>query len=348
MDKISIVIADQDERYITAIEYIFVERSREIINLEIITNSNYLENFFSIPRKLDVLIINEKLYTENIKKQDIKNIFLLSEEPVKKDDTGMLDLYTLYKYSSVKDIYNEIMNKSKLKKVKNTNETKVITVYSPSGGVGKTTVAVGIASAISNSNKNVLYVNTETLQNFNYFIKREAYISSAKFENLFINRDEEFMKYFHEVRGECKFDYLLPFRQSLSGLGVGINEYMFFIERIKELKKYDFIVVDTSSEFTIEKSKLMGSSFKVLIIISQSMSDAYKLNSLKQNIDCANEKFSFICNKYNERIDNYLINAKYLNEINIGEYINYMEEKNINIETLCSNKEFTKLVYKFI
>ncbi|MGL4655771.1 MAG: AAA family ATPase [Sarcina sp.] len=348
MNKINMVVVDQDERYVTAIEYIFVEKSRDIIDLESITDLRYLDEFFSVPREIDILIINERLYSDNIKRQAISNIFLLSEELPKNDDTGVLNLYVLYKYSSVRDIHNEVMNKSKLDKVRRTNETKIITVYSPGGGTGKTTVALGMAGAISSSNKKVLYVNTETLQNFNYFINREAFINNVKFENLFINRDEELINYFSEVKGEHKFDYLLPFRQSLSGVGIGLNEYLFFLERIKEMKKYDFIIVDTSSDFTIEKSKLMGESFRVLVVTTQSLNDTYKLNSLKQNIDCTNERFIFICNKYDERLNNYLIDEKYLSGVNIGEYINYVNEKEADIDILCSNKDFTKLVYKFI
>lgn len=68
----------------------------------------------------------------------------------------------IFKYTSIKEIFNEIAGKSadvlKIDKASK-RETQVILFYSASGGVGKTTVAMGVAASLTKNYKRVLYIN---------------------------------------------------------------------------------------------------------------------------------------------------------------------------------------------
>ena len=76
---LSIVLCDEDERYLVPLELKFTEEFGEKAEIIVITDKEYLKSFFSTPQNIDVLIINEDLYDEEYEKQDISNVFLLSE-----------------------------------------------------------------------------------------------------------------------------------------------------------------------------------------------------------------------------------------------------------------------------
>lgn len=345
MDKISVMLVDTDEKYLMPIELKLIERLGDKIELSVISDVEYLKNYFSLPRQIDILVIKEELYNIDFEKHNINNTFILTENIYSREVTQSLNVNIIYKYTSVKEIYNEIVNKSSMETTNKKNDTKVIMVYSPSGGVGKTTISMGVAASLKSSYKRVLYINTETIQNFNFMLDKNEYAESG-FENYMINNDQNILGYLSNVVRNQGFDYILPFKQSLSSLNLGIEEFSFLIDKIKERKIYDFIIVDTSSEFTNEKSKFMGLSDKVIIITTQSKADALNLNLLNYNIDSSNQnKFIFICNKYIESKENYLINEEYLKSCNISEYIGFLDDELIDLSTLVTNRSFSKLAY---
>ncbi len=346
MNKLSIMLVDTDERYLMPIELKFIEELEDKIDIIVISDEGYLKEYFSTPRNIDILVINENLYSYEFEKHNIGNTFILTEKE-SQVCTENLSLHSIYKYTSVKKIYSEIMNKRVTKSIANLDnraESKVFMVYSPSGGSGKTTVAMGIAAALTNGSKKVLYINTESLQSIPF--NRTNVFCKSGLEKLMLSRDENILSYLDESIVNETFDYLLPFRQALSSLNIKIPEYKFLIDKIKTSGKYDYIIVDTSSEFTTEKSMLMSSCNKVIIVTKQGKIECSKLNSLLFNIDCSDEnKFVFICNMYLEDKENYLIKGDLLNKCNIVEYINYVNEENLDINVLSKNTNFNKIAY---
>ena len=168
---LSIVLCDEDERYLVPLELKFTEEFGEKAEIIVITDKEYLKSFFSTPQNIDVLIINEDLYDEEYEKQDISNVFLLSEVDNSMQTENMI-LKRIYKYTSVKQIYNDVVNNMSSETLKTigdreNNETEFIMVYSPSGGSGNTLVSMGIAGALSKCNKRVLFNSTDVLQGYN-------------------------------------------------------------------------------------------------------------------------------------------------------------------------------------
>ena len=106
---LSIVLCDEDERYLVPLELKFTEEFGEKAEIIVITDKEYLKSFFSTPQNIDVLIINEDLYDEEYEKQDISNVFLLSEVDNSMQTENMI-LKRIYKYTSVKQIYNDVVN----------------------------------------------------------------------------------------------------------------------------------------------------------------------------------------------------------------------------------------------
>ena len=148
MAKPRIIIADTDVNYIIPLQLKFVEDFFEKVDLEIITDETYFEELFSTPQQIDILITSEELYTQSLLRHNITHVFLMTENQ-EEDLTSALNVNCIFKYTSIKEIFNEIIGKSEeLFDVKQSSkkETEIILFYSANGGVGKTTVAMGVSA----------------------------------------------------------------------------------------------------------------------------------------------------------------------------------------------------------
>lgn len=352
MSKLVVVLADEDARYLMPLELKFIEEFDDRAEIIVITDKEYLNQFFSIPQKIDILIINEALYSQELGKQNIGNIFLLMESNFV-TGTEDININRIYKYTSVKEIYNEVINNSSskvLNPIAQQDKTTVIMTYSPCGGVGKTTISIGIAAAIAKTYKRTLYINTESLQSFNYLLKNKCYLSND-FEKQLISHDNQILNSLQSSLGKEVFDYILPFKQATCSLNIQIEDYRYLIEKIKSSSLYDYVIVDTSTDFNSEKTMLMSYCDKVILVTAQDEVSIAKLESLLNNIDCSdNNKFIFVCNKYDETKINYLLKDDLINKCPINEYINKFdkEKANVDVEFLASNEHFQKLAYMFI
>ena len=311
---LSIVLCDEDERYLVPLELKFTEEFGEKAEIIVITDKEYLKSFFRTPQNIDVLIINEDLYDEEYEKQD------MSSENLK----------------TIGDREN--------------NEAEFIMVYSPSGGSGNTLVSMGIAGALSKCNKRVLFISTEVLQGFNYYLSNNEYISN-NFEKHLHNHSENIVEVLKgAIRKEC-FDYLLPFRQATNSYNIKLDDYRYLLESLRKSGDYDYIVVDTSCELSNSKTKLMSFCHKVIVVTMQNKVSTAKLERLINNIDCSDRnKFMFICNKYMDSEINYLIKNPATNNLTIGEYISNFNFVNndLSVEFLANDKQFKKLAYMII
>ena len=164
MAKPRIIIADTDISYIIPLQLKFVEDFFEKVDLEIITESEYFESLFSTPQKADILIVSDELYSQAIQRHNISHIFVMDEQ-YEEDQTADLNINHIFKYTSIKEIFNEITGKSAdvLKLESNgKQETQVILFYSASGGTGKTTTAYNLGAALSEQGKKVLLIDNDS------------------------------------------------------------------------------------------------------------------------------------------------------------------------------------------
>lgn len=140
MARPRVIVADTDESYVIPLQKKFAELFADKIDLEIITDKDYFNQLFSLSQHADILLVSDTLYNSGLKKHDIRHLMILSEhyEPGQTDE---LDICRLFKYTSVREIFNEITGRCKdtlYAEQDAGKETKIILITSASGGVGKT------------------------------------------------------------------------------------------------------------------------------------------------------------------------------------------------------------------
>lgn len=350
MSKPVIILADTDDKYLVPLELKFVEELYEKIELEVITDPAYFHEYFSTPRKAEILVIGEELYSREIQKHNIADIFVLTEQSVK-SETDDLAVNKIFKYTSIKEIFNQIMFDSSsdlLADKKTSKETQVVLVYSAIGGAGKTTVALGVSACLSQNFKKVLYVDAEYVQNFQYYLTSKVNISSDAYREFSDTNELIYQNLKYQIRREM-FDYLPPLGASLSSLNIRYSVYKHLIQAVKATKEYDYIVVDLDSVFNDEKAELLCLGDKVILLVKQDSYSAVKTDILLNNLNCSdNEKYIVVCNCFQSEKNNALLSGIHAKVI-VNEYVEYMENcEDFTVEKMTAVEGFQKIAYMLI
>lgn len=327
MARPRIIIADTDVNYILSLQLKFIEEFFEKIDLEIITDKDYFDNLFGNPQRAEILILSEELYDLSIQKHNIGNVFLMTEKN-EEEQTADLNITRIFKYTSIKEIFNEILGKSSDSlNVKNSGkkEPQIVVITSAAGGVGKTTIAMGMSACLGKDYKRVLYINCDYLQSFAHLLSNQSVISNNEvYSNLIRNNDNIYQSIKYLIRNEV-FSYLPPFKAPLISLGVSPEIFIKIALSAKKSGDYDFIIIDTDSVFDERKALLLNIADKVVIVTRQNKTSVFATNTLVSSIDGINtEKYIFICNDFVKEQDNALISPDIIMKYGVSEYIDHI------------------------
>lgn len=351
MEQIKILFIDVEEEYLMRLVMKFIEVLGDKVDIMMITDLEYLQQYLNEPHVINILIIKDNLYNKQFERLSINDIYYLSESDISVD-RFVTQRNVIYKYSSIEHIYTKIASLSGIDTVdaENTHKGQIIMIYSPIGGCGKTYTAIGISKALAVLNKKVLYLNVESVQDFNYYLQDKSYVSK-EFEQAMIKQSaENLMEQFRDAMKSDEFDYLPPFEQSTIALNISLPSYQQLLKNIKDLGIYDFIIVEISSEFTQDNVVYMGMADRVLIVANQDSFSTFKLERFLKNIDYeGQDKFKIICNLYEEDKENYLVDQRHEKKYEILECIRKEETQDLN-KTMDQYIEsgFQKIAYYLI
>lgn len=349
MGKPRIIIADTDVNYIIPLELKFIEEFFEKIDLEIITDKELFHDFFSSPQQADILIVCEELYSTAIQRHNLSNIFLMTEVP---DEEKAIDsnINCIFKYTSIKEIFSEIIVKSRETLNMDTNvkrETQVILVYSASEDIGRTAVAMGISSYLMKNYNKVLYLNASHMQVFQQFLDNENPITSVSMYTKLSKPSDYIYNEIKEVICKDQFEYLPPFKASLMSLGLKFSIYEKIILSAKISEDYDYIIVDTDATFNEDKAQLFGISDKVIIVTGQTESAIYATNMLLSNVTgMSDEKYVFVCNNYKESGKVEGVSSTFATKYTVSDYFEFdVRQNKIKCTDFMLNKGIQKIAF---
>lgn len=352
MAKPRIIIADTDVNYIIPLQLKFVEDFFEMVDVEIITTEEYFDTLFSAPQRADILIVSEDLYSQAMQRHNISHIFVMNEQ-YEEDQTADLNVNHIFKYTSIKEIFNEITGKSAdVLKIKTgaKQETQVVLFYSASGGAGKTTAAIGVSASLTKNYKRVLYINAARLQVFQHMLENHSAITAADVYAKLATADEDiYSSIKHVIRKEL-FSYVPPFKAALMSLGLKYSVFEKIILSAKRSGEYDFIIVDADVTFDEDKALLLNLSDKVVIITNQSLVSVLATNILVTNINGASaDKYIFICNDFNKEEDNALISPNVTLKFSVSDYIDHFNHyANMKPDDLSKESSIQKTAFLII
>lgn len=321
MGKPFVVLADLDATYLVPLEDKLTEELYDQIELEIITDKGYFDYFFSTPKRIDTLIISSSLYSQDLNRHNITDIFVLTEDA--EEHKSADNVTHIFKYSSTKEIFNQVLykNKEMLNVQFSHKETQVVVVTSAIGGAGKTTLSLALAQSLSRSHKRVLYLSTDMMQSFGYYLQNKNTLPND-FSKAFGGSDERLCGAVMPYLRNEGFTYLPPFGRTILSLGLEFGIYNRMVKAMRAAKEFDYIIVDTDMQLDQAKAELINGADKVIVAVLQDEYSTCKTEFLIRNIDCRNnEKFVFVCNKFRRDINNDYMASPVGQQFIIAEYI---------------------------
>jgi len=307
MAQTKIVLVDLDEEYLSALEKCFIKEFKHTAELSVITDEAYLKKHFSSPQTIDILLINEALYTQEFAKHNIAHLFILTENRPDPHGADPLLGSMVYKYTSVNELLGYVINRSGISGVTDihTGVTKLVSVFSPMGGTGQTTVAAGLCAVLSRNFRRVLYVGLDGLQSFGFLLSGNQQLVGID-KTLVAKSPYAYDKVKPLIVSEL-FDILPPLVPSLASLGLSNEHMRHLIYKIKESGDYDFIVIDCPKDFTADTVQVMADSDQNVFVTLQDALSIGKLKSLFASIDYSDDsRFVLVCNRFNKKEENAL------------------------------------------
>ncbi len=332
MTKLSLIIVDNDEIYLSYLNKFLSSTYQGQFEITCFSDEEiFLETIDTI-RKKDVLVINKDIYDKNADAIDINIVLKLVEgnEIIDEDSEKIINKYKDVKI--IKDIVlREYMNYNPRKttriQTQNTN-TKTITVYSPIGGSGKTTIATGISTQLAKQGRKVFYLNLEDIQSTNMYFNET---DKASLSDIIFEVKDRVDNFREKLDNAISTDstgtmYLASTSNILDIEDITQEDIKWMIEEILKMKMFDYIVIDTSSKYNGVYDVILNSSDIVITPIVNNKTSINKIDKFIKNQSNL-DKYCFVQNRNTQ---GYTMNIQSLKYINSKIETSIVEDRNLN------------------
>jgi len=317
MGKINLVIADYETEYIELIKSYL--RQSEYQDKYLIKSFSQTANFASYLQTadpLDLFLITEDFYSPDILKNS-KAFILTDKIPVASfQDTGAIaDISPkkIYKYQPLNKLFSQITSYFLMDyqyELGNNKQSlsKIITIYSAGGGVGKTTLALNLLKYLTSLDKKVLYLNLELLNPTPvFFLTTGAHDLSKIIYYLKTNRQQLAAK----LESYKKYDPLTkayffePFANPIEVLEITQKEIEQLLDSLVQQASYDYIIVEHDAAINEQTIAMLNKSDYLLWMLLDDLQNLYKTNLLIRQLEqfliedpSKLRKISYVQNKY--------------------------------------------------
>lgn len=306
-----IIIADPDLNYAIKLQLKFFQKMQGAYEIDLITDKSLIKELPKYSMETDCLLINEVFMSDEVEKANFKKYFILVEDSP--DSQSQIS-----RYSDIDEIYNIVRNSIGIntRSLTKNQGTSVLLFKSASGGVGKTVLSLALAEFLANKHYKVLYVNTQTFQTFQYYLKDKSTIPNG--EAMMLQHEKDvYYKLKSQIKNEG-FNYLSPFTMPLYAYNINVDIYSSFIEKAKASKNYDYIIVDSDNNINLSTLKQITLADKIIFISRPGPSHVYANFEFFKKINLKEEKIIKICNYVEEgflmeEVDEYI--SKWDNDI---------------------------------
>lgn len=338
-------MVDRELSYLAPLEYQFLREYGNHIELQFINDEEYFDQYLSSPHRIDILIVSMELWRSSITKQGIRSVFLLSEEMPqgKTDPRGTL----IYKYTSPREIFAEVnLLLRRLVGTEQSERCKIIAVFSPQGGSGKTTLSLGLLSTLSAMGARTLYLSTASIQTYGTIAQVTDWADGELIQEL---RQDSFSEkvLFRNIQ-QGKLSVLKPLRHSAAAIGVDVSKYSTLCDTARNSGKFDYVLVDMGTELSASAAQFLERADYVLLPITQTRQGRDCLEAMDRNIDLSDtEKYIPLLNGYQEKNAAPIQGSTCWEKIQ--ETVAWEDPNHLNtLEQLKDCRIYQNLAYRFI
>lgn len=346
--KKTLVIADNDEIFVENLEEYIVRNHADEFEVRTFTEISYLESFFSKPKKIDILLLSPKFKFESMRDQYINNILFISD-----DEDSDLEYESVFRFGEITKIYNKLRSLVSIGEDVDyrtdkliIDKSKVIGVYSPIGGIGKSTIAIALAMELASQGNKVLYLNLENMASTNAYFNVST--NSRNLSDIISYLSAGSDKLSSYLEGCINLDtksnvfYINPADNIFDLEEMNQDDIKYLIQIIIDTRRFTHIVIDTSSNYNTLKKSIIDACDKIIAPLEQSSIGREKvLNFLKYIDEEELYKFIPIINKSKEA------EVDFMRDICIT-HANFQIQSRINVyEPLQNSNLYTEILGKY-
>ncbi len=245
MKQGSLLIYDKEIDYACKLMEYLNQRQDFLLEAKVFTNFIDLKEYLE-ENKTDILLIAEEIDREQIPKKQVGHTIILTEYPMVRE---VGEYPFLYKFQSMEMIMKELiiyygeMGICTVKKVTTKeSDIKLIGVFSPFGGCGKTLFSLAMGQEIAKSKK-VLYIGMEAISSFKQEESGKGNLSDLLY---FIKEKKESglqgITWIVEKKGELDCIFSPDYYEDLNTIKE--EDILFFLREIGKSLLYDIVIFD--------------------------------------------------------------------------------------------------------
>lgn len=257
----------------------------------------------------DILLIQPNMFNEDMLSGEKSVVFFLQEQA--ENITGE---NSVYKYQPLNKIVSFILSNYYDKYATFTGvarkglKTKIISVYSPVGGAGKTTLSVNLSKQLAIKDYKVFYLNLEFLNTTSLYFQSSEDLPSLQVLYYLKARPErllskiESLKKFDEQSMVNYFDLPACPDEMIS---ITKEEIKRLIQALIETDQYDYIVIDLDTSAHERISAAFEESNQVIWLLNNDLQSFEKTKAMLERMDVVfgqehhlDEKVTYIMNRF--------------------------------------------------
>ncbi len=340
--NITIAIADSNREYLTRLSEVLQEY--EDLSVSIFTSVERLEESLR-SKKFDVILFNPDICEEKLQFPNVKlSVCLYCDEVENKELYA--DSEKVMKYQRISNLYKEILKLYADKagytvNFDNSQNTRVIAMYSPMGGSGKTTIALAVANKIVSRGKSVLFLSMEQL---NSSVCVNPHVEDGI--TVLIESISEDVNFELKLKGGMQqglggISYVDGFERIVDYNTVTQKEIMDVINSIKRCGICDVVIIDMHSRLDEISIGIFEQADNIIVVEKTGEMSDLKMNLFSQQAIAQEyeNKMLVITNMQ----DGVTGNRGYLNAPNIGHVRNYGKMPIRDLVQLISTNEQLQL-----
>ncbi len=316
MSKLNLIVADTDVSYLKGVVGYIADKYSGRFKVSSFSDSSSLKDYIGGNNgKADILLVSPELYYEGLGEKGITLVAVLSAGRLPGE---YKKCEVINKFQLGDNLVGNILN---LFSEKNTDilmqngekSAKIIAVYSPTGGSGKTSVAYGCSLKCAQKGQKVFYLNLEDTPSTPLFFESKGkynlshifYYLKAKNKNLSLKIEGTRME-----DASSGIHYFIPPVSRLELLDMQPQEYSSLLKQLRQMDYYDVVFVDMPCFLEKRMISVLEESDSVIFLLTPDMVSDVKLAGAleefdilynNENIDILS-KILFVMNKSN--IDN--------------------------------------------
>lgn len=318
MAKETVLVISLNEEYVTGIESRLAFAFREDVTLQIITDREYLTEYLSTPHSISFCIVDEMLLPE------VAEYFPESKRLIIAEESGG---DRVSRYDGARAILQRIEpHLLREEMAVRKKSTHVIYTSSVGGGCGKTLMSLGLASALAGAGQRTLYINTESMQDFGYYLKEPVYMQ-GKMAVLLSADPGAAAEAILVSAGKQGFDYLPPSEHLLTSSEITLEKILDFVTALVRRNDYDDIVVELPGGAGEDEIACMNAAEYLVLIADQTEYSSRRLRLLNENLRDFHGDGYIVCSRYDVKKANYLEEQDYSVRFPVCEYVKESQEQ---------------------